>query len=134
MVRIRAGDKWKTAFRYWYDHFEYLVMPFGLVNAPATFQAFINQVLREYIDHFVLAYLDNIVVYSQSNEEHVQHVRLVLQKLREANLYVKLLKCGFDAEEIDFLGFKVGQFTISMVPSKVETIATWPILQTFREI
>ena len=133
-ICIKAGDKWKTAFRCRYDHFEYLVMPFGLANAPATFQAFINQVLQEYLDDFVLSFIDNIVVYSQTIEAHTGQVRQVLQKLREAKLYVKLSKCIFDAEEIDFLGFKVGQFGIGMVPSKVDTIATWPVPLTHCEV
>ena len=80
-------------------------MPFGLVNAPATFQVFINQVLCKYLDRFVLLYLDDIVVYSQTKKEHTGHVRQVLQKLKEANLYVKLSRCIFDAEQIDFLGY-----------------------------
>ena len=83
-------------------------MFFGLVNAPTTFQAFINKVLHEYLDRFCLLYLDNIVVYSQVGEDYTGHVQAVLQKLKEANLHVKLSKCVFDAEEINFLGYKMG--------------------------
>ena len=104
------------------------------MNAPASFQAYINQALREYMDLFVLCYLDDIVVFSKVEEEHTGHVRLVLQKLREYNLYVKLSKCTFDAEQIEFLGFVVGQAGISMEPSKVDTIATWPVPKTQREM
>ena len=93
-----------------------------------------NHALREYMDMFVICYLDDIVVYSLTIEAHTEHVRLVLQKLREYNLYVKISKCIFDAEEIDFLGFKVGQYGISMNPSKVDTIATWLVPESFREI
>ena len=133
-LRIRAGDEWKTAFRCRYGHFEYRVVPFGLVNAPAAFQAYINLALREYTDIFVLAYLDDIVVYSEREEDHTGHVRLVLQKLRQYNLYVKLSKCVFDAKEIEFLGFIVGQFGVSMDPAKLDTIATWPVPESFRDI
>ena len=83
---------------------------------------------------FVICYLDDIVVYLLTIEAHTEHVRLVLQKLQEYNLYVKISKCIFDAEEIDFLGFKVGQYGISMNPSKVDTIATWPVPESLREI
>ena len=134
LLQIKHNDEWKTAFRCCYGHFEYRVIPFGLVNAPAAFQAYMNHALREYMDMFVICYLDDIVVYLLTIEAHTEHVRLVLQKLREYNLYVKISKCIFDAEEIDFLGFKVGQYGISMNLSKVDTIATWPVPELFREI
>ena len=85
LVRIAEGDEWKTAFRTRYGHFEYLVMPFGLTNAPATFQAFLNDVLRESLDTFVVIYLDDILIYSDTLEEHYEHVRSVLQRLKNAD-------------------------------------------------
>src|SRR5215216_8006103 len=94
-VQISEGDEWKTAFRMRYGHFEYLVMPFGLTNAPTTFQRYINNVLREFLDNFCMVYLDDILIYSQNQKEHMQHVKKVLAKLREVGLYVKLLKCEF---------------------------------------
>src|SRR5690606_19053446 len=81
LIRIKEGDEWKTAFRTRYGHFEYLVMPFGLTNAPATFQAFINDVLREYLDRFAVVYLDDILIFSRNYQEHVGHVRVVMEKL-----------------------------------------------------
>ena len=90
--------------------------------------------LCEYLDKFALSYLDNIVIYSQTVEEHTSHVYLVLQKLQKVNLYVKLSKCTFDTEKINFLGFKVGQFGFAIVLSKVDTIATWPLLKTHCEV
>ena len=90
--------------------------------------------LQKYLNDFVLSFIDDIVVYLQTIEAHTGQVCQVLQKLRETKLYVKLSKCIFGAEEIDFLGFKVGQFGIGMVPSKVDTIATWPILLTHCEV
>ena len=83
LIRIALGEEWKTAFRTRYGHFEYLVMPFGLTNAPATFQSYINSALREYLDDFCVAYLDDILIYSKTLEEHVTHVRKVLEKLLE---------------------------------------------------
>ena len=94
------------------------------MNAPAAFQVYINLALRKYTDIFVLAYLDNIVVYSEREKNHTGHVRLVPQKLRQYNLYVKLSKCVFDAKEIKFLGFIVSQFSMSIDSAKLDTIAT----------
>src|SRR5690606_10294399 len=81
LVRIKEGEEWKTAFRTRYGHFEYLVMPFGLTNAPASFQSLINNVLREFLDRFVIVYLDDILVYSKSLDDHIAHVTQVLELL-----------------------------------------------------
>ena len=96
LIRIREGDEYKTAFRTKYGHYEYLVMPFGLRNAPATFQSFINSILRPFLEKFVIIYLDDILIFSKDIDEHHQHVRMVLEKLIENNLYAKLQKCEFD--------------------------------------
>lgn len=92
-IRIRAGDEWKTAFRTRYGHFEYQVMPFGLANAPATFQSYINRALSDLLDTCCVVYLDDILIYSRSEEEHVHHVRMVLDRLQKYHLYCKLSKC-----------------------------------------
>ncbi|XP_013763718.1 RNA-directed DNA polymerase homolog [Pundamilia nyererei] len=86
LVRIREGDEWKTAFNTHLGHFEYLIMPFGLTNAPAIFQALVNDVLRDFLNHFVFVYLDDILIFSRSRAEHVKHVRLVLHHLLENRL------------------------------------------------
>ena len=86
LVRIREGDEWKTAFNTPRGHYEYLVMPFGLTNAPAVFQALVNDILRDVINHNVFVYLDDILVFSETLEEHIAHVRLVLQRLLENRL------------------------------------------------
>ena len=130
-LRIQKGDEWKTVFRCRYGHFEYKVVLFGLVNAPAAFQAYINLALREYINVFVLAYLDDILIFSKKKEDHVQHIQLVLEKLREYCLFVKLSKCVFSAEEMEFLGFIINRFEIQMDPSKLDAIATWPMPKSF---
>lgn len=107
MVRIKEGDEWKTAFNTPLGHFEYMVMPFGLTNAPAVFQALINDVLHDMLNKFVFVYLDDILIFSRSKEEHVKHVRLVLQRLLENKLFVKAEKYDFHATSVGFLGFIV---------------------------
>jgi hypothetical protein len=125
-IRVADGYEWKTAFRTKYGLFEYLVVPFGLTNAPAIFQSYINYTLRDFLDIFAIAYLDDIVIYSQNEEEHVEQVRRVLERLREAKLYLKLSKCLFHAREINYLGFVISPDGISVDPSRVETILSWP--------
>ena len=85
-LRIAEGEEWKTAFRMKYGHYEYLVMPFGLTNAPASFQRFINEVCREHLNIFVIAYLDDILIFSKTLEEHVQHIREILKKIENVKL------------------------------------------------
>jgi hypothetical protein len=133
-IRIRDGDEWKTAFRTRYGHFEYLVMPFGLTNAPAAFQAYINQALAGLVDVTCIVYLDDILVFSDTEEEHVGHVKEVLQRLREAKLYLKLSKCEFHTRETEFLGYIVCPEGVKVDPSRVATIQEWPMPRTVRDI
>ncbi|KAK9148304.1 hypothetical protein Scep_007061 [Stephania cephalantha] len=125
-VRIAAGDVPKTAMVTRYGSFEYLVMPFGLTNAPATFCNLMNDVLKEFIDRFVVVYLDDIVIYSQNLQDHVDHLRKVLTTLRANHLYVKKEKCEFAAQTISFLSHVVGQGQLQMDPEKVRAIMEWP--------
>jgi hypothetical protein len=125
LLRIAKGDEWKTAFRCRYGHFEYQVMPFGLMNAPGTFQAFVNDTLRDYLDDFVVVYLDDILIYSDTAEEHTAHVKKVLQKLEAAGICLKLEKCEFDKQRVIFLGFVISTEGISMDPAKVAAIQDW---------
>ncbi|KAK7910478.1 hypothetical protein WMY93_015162 [Mugilogobius chulae] len=118
LVRIREGDEWKTAFNTPLGHFEYLVMPFGLTNAPAVFQALINDVLRDFLNRFVFVYLDDILIFSKTLQEHEQHVRQVLQRLLENKLYVKAEKCEFHARKVSFLGFVVESGQVKADPEK----------------
>jgi transposase InsO family protein len=124
-LRIRKGEEYLTAFRTRFGLYESLVMPFGLTGAPATFQRYINSALRRYLDLFCTAYLDDILIYSRTREEHVEHLRLVLQALREAGLYAKPSKCEFFVKETKFLGLIVGRHGIRMDPAKVETVVNW---------
>jgi len=133
-VRIKEGEEWKTAFRTRYGHYEYTVMPFGLTNAPASFQSLINNVLRPYLDKFVVAYLDDILIYSKDEQEHVEHVRKVLEALRERKLRLKLPKCEFGVTRVEFLGYIIEPGQISMDPKKVDSIAEWPTPTKTREV
>lgn len=133
-IRIEEGDRWKTAFRTRYGHYEYLVMPFGLTNAPASFQAYINEALKGLLDITCVAFMDDILIFSQSREEHEEHVRQVLARLKEYSLFVKLSKCQFSTDQVDFLGFRIGVAGVEMDPSKVEAILEWPTPKSYREI
>ena len=105
-VRIAKGDEPKKACVTKYGSFEFLVMPFGLTNAPTTFCTLINKVLQPFLDRFIVVYLDEIVVYSTTLEEHAQHLQQVLQVLRDNELYLKMEKCLFAQWEVEFLGHK----------------------------
>ncbi len=126
LVRMREGDEWKTAFNTPRGHFEYLVLPFGLSNAPAVFQALVNDVLRDMVDQFIYVYLDDILIFSHSLQEHVQHVRQVLQRLLENGLYVKAEKCVFHAQSVPFLGYIVSAEGVRMDTDKVQAVVDWP--------
>lgn len=125
LVRIRKGDEEKTAFRCQFGHFEYTVMPFGLCNAPAVFQAMMIDIFRDIIDRYVVIYLDDIMVFSPDFQAHVQHVREVLSRLQSHQLYVKLSKCQFHVPSVEFLGFVVSSNGFSMSNDKVASIQSW---------
>jgi len=125
-LRMAPGEEWKTAFRCRYGLFEYTVMPFGLCNAPGTFQHYMNDVFRDFLDDFLVVYLDDMLIYSRDQKEHKAHVRKVLERLREAGLFLKPSKCQFHVQEVEFLGFVIGEKGVSMDPSKVDSITSWP--------
>jgi hypothetical protein len=133
-IRIKAGHEWKTAFRTRFGLYEYLVMPFGLTNAPATFQAYINNVLRKYLDHFVVVYLDDILVYSKTYDDHVRDVRKVLQALADAKMKIKPEKTEFHKTEVKFLGYIVSREGLKMDQKKIEAVTSWPKPGTVREV
>lgn len=134
LIRIREGDEYKTAFRTKYGHYEYLVMPFGLKNAPATFQSFINSVLRPFLEKFVILYLDDILIFSSSLDEHHNHVHQVLEKLLENNLFAKLEKCEFDKSSVEFLGHILSGEGISTDPKKIKSIQEWPTPECTKDV
>ncbi|CAJ0965986.1 unnamed protein product [Ranitomeya imitator] len=123
--RLRTGDEWKTAFNAPEGHFEYLIMPFGLSNAPSVFQSFMHDIFREYLDKFLIVYLDDILVFSDDWESHVKQVRMVFQVLRANSLFVKGSKCLFGVQKVSFLGFIFSPSTIEMDPVKVQAIYDW---------
>ncbi|KAL4009381.1 hypothetical protein ACER0C_003233 [Sarotherodon galilaeus] len=134
LVRIREGDEWKSAFNTHLGHFEYLVMPFGLTNAPAVFQALVNDVLRDFIDHFVFIYLDNILIFSHSVADHQRHVRQVLQRLLENRLFVKGEKCEFHVSTVAFLGHVIDHGNLKTDPAKVQAVVDWPTPSNRRQL
>ncbi|GJR80232.1 pol protein [Tanacetum coccineum] len=133
-LRVREQDISKTAFRTRYGHYEFLVMPFGLTNAPAVFMDLMNRIFHEYLDKFVIVFIDDILVYSKSEEEHERHLRIVLEILRQKKLYAKFLKCEFWLQQVAFLGHIVSADGIIMDPSKVEAITKWPRPTTVTEV
>ena len=133
-IRIRKGDEWKTAFRTRYGHFEYLVMPFGLSNAPATFKAYINQALIGLVDVTCVVYLDDILIYSEKKEDHDNHVKEVLERLRQHRLYINLKKCDFDSPQVEFLGFIVSTGGVAMDAQRVQSVVDWPEPDSIRAI
>jgi transposase InsO family protein len=134
LIRMKEGEEWKTAFRTRYGHYEYTVMPFGLTNAPATCQALINNVLREHLDIFVTAYLDDILIYSENEEEHEEHVRKVLTLLQQYSLKLDPDKCEWHQEELEFLGCTVGKFGVKMSPIKIQAVQTWPEPKNVKDV
>ena len=126
LIRIQEGQEHLTCFRTRFGSFEYLVMPFGLTNAPASFQALVNEVFSDLLDSFVAIYLDNIMIYSKTLEEHQIHVRTVLERLHEENMYAKASKCEFHKPSVEYLGCIVSGHGLKMDKTKVQTILDWP--------
>ncbi|WRX30253.1 Reverse transcriptase domain - like 10 [Theobroma cacao] len=133
-LRIKEQDVPKTAFRTQYGHYEFLVMPFGLTNAPAAFMDLMNRVFHPYLDKFVIVFIDDILIYSRDNDEHAAHLRIVLQTLRERQLYAKFSKCEFWLQEVVFLGHVVSRTGIYVDPKKVEAILQWEQPKTVTKI
>jgi hypothetical protein len=120
LIRIAEDDEWKTAFRTRYGLFEYRVMPFGLCNAPGTFQAMINKVLQELLDECVIVYIDDILIYLEDEETHIALVKKVLEKLRQNHLCASIKKSVFHAPEVEYLGYYISIEGIAMSPAKAE--------------
>ncbi|KAI2654647.1 Transposon Tf2-11 polyprotein [Labeo rohita] len=133
LVRIRAGDEWKTAFVTPSGHYEYRVMPYGLSISPSVFQTFMNEVFREFLHRFVIVYID-ILIYSRNMAEHRHHVQQVLHKLREHCLYLKQEKCEFHRPSVHFLGYIISAEGVQMDQGKVSVIQEWPQPLTVKEL
>ncbi len=134
LIRICEGDEWKTAFSTTTGHYEYVVMPFGLSNSPSVFQAFINDVFRDMLNQWVIVYIDDILIYSETYEEHVKQVRAVLKHLMQHHLYAKAEKCEFHQETISFLGYVISSGGVAMDEQKVRAVVNWPQPTTLKEL
>ena len=124
-LRVRETDIPKTAFKTRYGHFEFTVMPFGLTNALVAFMDLMHRVFKPYLFQFVVVFVDEILIYSQSEREHEDHLRIILQLLRDHQLYAKFSKCEFWLTEVRFLGHVVSASGVSVDPEKVEVVMSW---------
>ena len=126
-IQITTGDEYKTAFTSQYGTYKFTVMPFGLTNAPSTFQTAMHALFHDWLDEFVIVYLDDILVYSPTQEEHTRHVLRVLQRLNDNQWYCKLKRCEFAQTSIEYLGHIISKGTIAIDPEKMKAVQEWPI-------
>jgi hypothetical protein len=131
---MHPDDINKTAFRTHRGHYEFLVMPFGLTNAPSTFPSLMNDVLKPFIRKFVLVFFDDILIFSNTWTEHLQHVKQVFQMLREHKLFLKQSKCSFGKESVAYLGHVITAAGVAMDPAKIAAVETWPHPRTLRAL
>jgi len=133
-ILVKPEDVQKMAFRSRYGHYEYVVMPFGVTNAPAVFMDYMNTIFRPWLNKFVVVFIDDILIYSRNREDHVDRLRVVLDVLREHQLYGKLSKCEFWLEEVQFLGHVISAKGITVDPSKIEMVLKWERPKTMTEV
>jgi hypothetical protein len=133
LIRIKEGDEWKTAFRYRYGLYEFLVMPFGLTNALATFQDMMNHIFRDILDQGVIAYIDDVLIYAETEEKHDELVKEVLKRLEENGLVISPEKCVWARNRVEFLGYIISEDRIEMAKDKVETVLVWEPLKSLKE-
>jgi len=134
LIRMRKGHEHKTAFRTRYGQYEYKVMPFGLVNAPATFQTMMNKSLREFLDHGVVVYLDDILIYSENMDDHIKLVQKVLNRLEQHDLAVSLKQSVFHQDEVKFLGYIVKTSGVTMSDRKVKSVQNWARSRSVKDV
>ncbi|GJU74376.1 putative nucleotidyltransferase, ribonuclease H [Tanacetum coccineum] len=133
-LRVRDEDIPKTAFRTRYGHYEFQVMPFGLTNAPAVFMNLMNRMCKPYLDKFVIVFIDDILIYSRNKDGHANHLRVILELLKEEKLYAKFSKCDFWIHMVQFLGHLIDSQGLHVDPSKIEAVKNWTSPTTPTEI
>ena len=131
---MKVDDVQKTSFRSRYGHYEYVVMPFGVINAPTIFMHYMNWIFKSLSDKFIVVFIDDILIYSRTQKEHAEHLRIVLGILREKQFYAKLSKCEFWMDEVKFLGHMISAQGIVVDPTKVEAVVKWESPKSATEI
>ncbi|MBW0486887.1 hypothetical protein O181_026602 [Austropuccinia psidii MF-1] len=134
LLRIKEEDENFTAFRTKYGSYDYLVMPFGLTNSPYSFQNLVNDIFVDFLDIFVFVYLDDIILFSSTEEEHFKHVASVLQRLRDNNMFAKASRCVFHASSVEYLGYVVSGDFLKMDSSNVQQILNWPQPKNIKDL
>lgn len=124
-LQIKDSDIMKSAFRTRYGHYKFLVMPFGLTNAPIAFMDLMNRMFSEYLDKFIIVFIDDILIYSKARKEHEEHLRIALQTLKEHQFYAKFSKCKFWLKRVHFLELMVSKEGVSVDPTKIEAVSKW---------
>src|ERR1044072_6168336 len=133
-IRVKMEHIQKTAFRTRYGHYEYSIRPFGVTNAPGVFMEYMNRIFHPYLDNFVVVFIDYILIYSKNDEEHAEHLRVVLELLKEKKLYAKLSKCEFWLSEVSFLSHVISMNGVFVDPTKVEAVSQWEVPENASEI
>jgi hypothetical protein len=133
-IRMSLPDEQKTTFKTHHGHFQFRVIPLGLTNAPTTFQCLMNSIFAAYMRKFVLVFMDDILIYNISLEEHIHHLSLVFQVLREHQLFIKFKKCAFAQTQIEYLGHIISDQGVATDPSKTSVMLMWPIPGNFTEL
>ena len=131
---MKTEDIPKTAFKTHTGHYEYVVMPFGLTIAPATFQNLMNTIFKPYLQKFILVFFDDILIYSKNLSEHRDHVKLILQILQQHSLHLKLSKCTFAVSKVEYLGHVISGAGVATKPQNIQAILEWPIPTTVSKL